>query len=88
VLEDFNKGISVFPNPVASKEVTVKLENTKVSSITIINALGQNINVTPTTSAQQVIKVNIASLKPGMYFVKFVSADQYNMTVYKPLIVQ
>jgi hypothetical protein len=88
VLEDFDKGISVFPNPVANKEVTVKIENTKVASITIINALGQNINVTPTNAAQQEIKVNVANLKPGMYFVKFVSADQYKMSVYKPLIVQ
>jgi hypothetical protein len=88
VLEYFDKGISVFPNPVSSKEVTVKIENTKVASITIINALGQNISVNPTNAAQQEIKVNVASLKPGMYFVKFVSADQYKMSVYKPLIVQ
>jgi hypothetical protein len=88
ILEDFDKGISVFPNPVANKEVTIKIENTKVASISILNVLGQNINVSPTNAAQQEIKVNVASLKPGMYFVKFISADQYKMTVYKPLIVQ
>ncbi|KAA9332656.1 T9SS type A sorting domain-containing protein [Adhaeribacter soli] len=89
VLEDFDKGINVYPNPASrSKEVTIEIKKSKVASVTIINALGQNINVTPTNAAQQEIKVNVSSLKPGMYFVKFVSADDYKMTVYKTLIVQ
>lgn len=86
VLEDFNNALKLFPNP-ANKEVTIQVEK-KVSSITIINALGQNINVTPTSPAQKEFKVNVSSLKAGMYFVKFVSGDDYKMTVYKTLLVQ
>ena len=86
VLEDFNKAISVFPNP-ASQSVKIKIENTKVSSITILNAIGQNIKVSPIDAAQQELVVDITSLKPGLYFVKFVSGDDYRTTIYKELLV-
>ena len=87
ILEDFNKAISVFPNP-AKHEVNIKIENKKVSAITIMNALGQNIKVSPINAAQQNLKVDVSSLKPGLYFVKFVSGDDYRTTVFKELLVQ
>jgi len=87
-LEDFDKGINVYPNPVGGQYLTVKIEKTKVGSFTILNALGQNIKVTPTTNMDQEIKVDVSSLKPGAYFVKFVSGDEYRTTIYKRIIVQ
>ena len=87
VLEDFNKSVKVYPNPVGNKKVFIEIENTRVSSISIINPLGQNINLVP-TSAEKKIEVNVSSLKPGMYFVKFISGDNYKMTIYKTLLVQ
>jgi hypothetical protein len=88
VLEDFDKSVKVYPNPAGNKVVTIDIKNTRVSSISIINPLGQNINVVPANNTTEPIKVNISSLKPGMYFVKFVSDDNYKMTIYKTLIVQ
>ncbi len=86
ILEDFNKAIKVFPNP-AHGDVTIQIDNKKVNSITILNALGKSIKVNPINAAQKEIKVDVSSLKPGLYFVKFVSGDDYKTTIYKELLV-
>lgn len=88
VLEDFNKAITVYPNPTANKEVKIRIENTKVASISILNALGQNVKVSPATAAQGILSVDVSSLKPGLYFVKFVAGDEFKTTIYKELLVQ
>ena len=36
----------------------------------------------------QNLKVDVSSLKPGFYLVKFVSGDDYRTTVFKELLVQ
>lgn len=87
VLEEFNKAITVYPNPATNKEVNIKIDNKKVSSITILNALGQNVKINPVNAAQQNIRVDVSNLKPGLYFVKFVSGDNYRTTIYKELLV-
>ena len=86
ILEDFNKAISLFPNP-AKESVKIKIENKKIASITILNSIGQNIKVSPINATQQDLTVDISTLKPGIYFVKFVGADAYNTTIYKELLV-
>ncbi|MFC5271916.1 T9SS type A sorting domain-containing protein [Adhaeribacter terreus] len=88
VLEDFNRAINVYPNPVTNKELSISIKNTKVSEITILNAVGQNIKVVPANAASAEIKVNVSSLKQGMYFVKFVGDNEYKTTIYKTVVVQ
>lgn len=88
VLEDFNRAITVYPNPVTNKELSIRIENTKVAEITILNAVGQNIKVVPANAASAEIKVNVSTLKPGMYFVKFVGDNEYKTTIYKTVVVQ
>lgn len=87
ILDDFNKAISLYPNP-TRESVKIKIENKKVASITILNALGQNIRINPINAAQKEIDVNVSTLKPGLYFVKFVGGDEYKTTIYKQLVIQ
>lgn len=87
VLEDFNNAISVFPNP-ANKEVKIKIDNKKVASIVILNGLGQNIRVMPTNTASQDIRVDVSTLKAGLYFVQFIADDAYHTKLFKTLVVQ
>ena len=88
VLEDFDRAINVYPNPTTNKNLNISIKNTKVSEITILNSVGQNIKVVPANAASADIKVDVSSLKPGLYFVKFVSDNEYKTTIYKTVLVQ
>ncbi|MBK0404571.1 T9SS type A sorting domain-containing protein [Adhaeribacter sp. BT258] len=88
VLEDFDRAISIYPNPATNKNLNISIKNTKVSEITILNGVGQNIKVIPANAASAEIKVDVSSLKPGMYFVKFVGANEFKTTIYKTVVVQ
>ncbi|SHL03885.1 T9SS type A sorting domain-containing protein [Hymenobacter psychrotolerans] len=86
VLEKFNNGISVYPNP-ASGSATIELKDVKVGSIVILNSLGQSISVKPQGLTSEKITVDISSLKAGLYFVQFVSKDGQTK-LYKELLVK
>ena len=85
-LEKFNSGISVYPNP-ASGTATVELKDVKVGSVTVINGLGQRIVAQPSGAAQEKLTLNLSGLKPGLYFVQFLSADGQTK-IFKELMVR
>ncbi|GAA3925578.1 T9SS type A sorting domain-containing protein [Hymenobacter algoricola] len=86
VLEKFNGGISIYPNP-ASGTATVELKDVKVGSIIVLNSLGQKISAQPRGLAQEKITLDISGLKPGLYFVQCLSADGQTK-IYKELLVK
>lgn len=86
VLEKFNNGISVYPNP-ASGTATIELKDVKVGSIVVINTLGQSIKAQPRGLSNETITLDVSSLKAGLYFVQFVSADGLTK-LYKELVVK
>ncbi|MBD2716316.1 T9SS type A sorting domain-containing protein [Microvirga sp. STR05] len=86
VLEKFNNGISVYPNP-ASGSATIELKDVKVGSIVVLNGLGQRISAQPQGLASEKITLDISGLKAGLYFVQFVSKDGQT-TLYKELMVK
>lgn len=66
------KGITVYPNPVAS-EIRVTLANSwqdKTINIQIINAGGQSIKRISNTMPGQTATVNVSALAPGLYLVQ------------------
>ena len=66
-----NLDFSYYPNPV-SNELTINAA-TKVSSVSVINVLGQTVyNAKPNTKK---VLVNMSELKAGYYFVQVVSGD-------------
>ncbi|MCC2546631.1 T9SS type A sorting domain-containing protein [Hymenobacter sp. BT175] len=85
-LEQFNAGISVYPNP-ASGTATVELTDVKVSTITVINNLGQTIMAKPQGLSTEKVSLDVSNLKAGLYFVQFISADGQTK-IYKELVVQ
>lgn len=66
-IENFNNDIFLFPNP-ATKEIRVQSSKFKVESVEIYNVLGEKVFSQTTTGNQQTI--NVATLTPGIYFVK------------------
>ena len=66
-----NLDFSYFPNPV-SNEFTINAA-TKLSSVSVINVLGQIVySTTPNTNK---VIVNMSELNAGYYFVKVVSGN-------------
>lgn len=66
-----NLDFSYYPNPV-SNELTINAA-TKVSSVSVINVLGQTVyNAKPNTKK---VLVNMRELKAGYYFVQVISGD-------------
>lgn len=72
--EEFNTNnldFSYYPNPV-SNELTINAA-TKLSSVSVINVLGQTVySTTPNTNK---VMVNMSELNAGYYFVKVVSGN-------------
>ncbi|WBA43551.1 T9SS type A sorting domain-containing protein [Hymenobacter canadensis] len=86
VLEKFNNGISVYPNP-ASGTAFVELKDVKVGSIVVMNNLGQSITAQPQGLSTEKITLDISGLKAGLYFVQFISKDGQTK-LYKELMVK
>lgn len=86
VLEKFNNGISVYPNP-ASGTAFVELKDVKVGSIVVMNNLGQSITAQPQGLSSEKITLDISNLKAGLYFVQFISKDGQTK-LYKELMVK
>lgn len=86
VLEKFNNGISVYPNP-ASGTAIVELKDVKVGSIVVMNNLGQSISAQPQGLSTEKITLDISNLKAGLYFVQFISKDGQTK-LYKELMVK
>lgn len=86
VLEKFNNGISVYPNP-TSGTATIELKDVKVGSIVVMNNLGQSISAQPRGLGNQTITLDVSKLKAGLYFVQFISADG-ETKLYKELVIQ
>jgi len=86
VLDKFNSGISVYPNP-ASGSATVEIKGVKVGSLVVLNSLGQNISAQPRGLDTEKITLDISALKPGLYFVQCLSADG-QIKIYKELVVK
>ncbi len=76
--------ISLYPNP-AHSEVIVEGKNIEDASVSIINNLGQTLNV-PFTKEANKMKFNTLGLTPGLYFVVF--NDSYGRTQSKKLIIE
>jgi len=72
-----NQTINIYPNP-AYNTITIK-SNTPISSVSVINLLGQTVYINPYSSGQ--VMVNIAHLPAGLYFVKV--NEQYVQQVVK-----
>ena len=76
-LNDINSGISetekhhfnLFPNP-AKDELTLDLNGYKVEGVTVKSILGQNVIPAIETNSSANLKLNIASLVSGIYFVE------------------
>lgn len=85
-LEKFNANISVYPNP-ARGTATVEIKDAKVGSVVVLNNLGQRIFAEAKGTGRENLTLNIAALKPGMYFVQILSADGQTK-IYKELVVQ
>lgn len=76
--------ISLYPNP-AHSEVIVEGKNLEDASVSIINNLGQTINV-PFTKEANKMTFNTLGLTSGLYFVVF--NDSYGRTQSKKLIIE
>ncbi len=64
--KDISKTIDIYPNP-AIDVITINAENTKVTSIKIMNVLGEIVLTKNIISAQQKIAFNITKLPTGNY---------------------
>ncbi len=73
--------ISVFPNP-AKDEIQISLSNASTCKITITDISGIQVLEATTITDDDLIKVNIQKLKPGLYFIYWLSKSQEN-NVYK-----
>lgn len=77
---DFDNNVSVYPNPSAGV-FTVELTNiTANTTVTVYNALGQQINADITTNADNKYTVNIADQPTGVYTVKVQSGSSVYTT--------
>lgn len=76
--------ISLYPNP-AHSEVIVEGKNIEDASVSIVNNLGQTLNV-PFTKETNKMTFNTLGLTPGLYFVVF--NDSYGNTQSKKLIIE
>jgi len=62
---------NIYPNP-TSGEVTIELNNTSEKTITVMDVTGRMIS--SSTSALEVVQVNLSSLSNGVYYVKIQSS--------------
>ena len=85
-LAKFDANVSVYPNP-AHGTATVEIKDAKVGSVVLLNNLGQRISAEAKGQGQEKLTLNIAGLKPGLYFVQILSADGLTK-IYKELVVQ
>lgn len=85
-LARFEANISVYPNP-AHGTATVEIKDAKVSSVEVLNALGQRIGGQAKGQGQEKLLLDISALKAGLYFVQILSADG-QIKIYKELVVQ
>ena len=85
-LAKFDANISVYPNP-ARGTATVEVKDAKVGSVVVLNNLGQRISAYGKGAGQEIIKLDVSSLKAGLYFVQIISADG-ELRIFKELVVQ
>lgn len=62
---------SIFPNP-ANEQINVKLNNTGMHSIQVLNMLGQTLHSVQTD--EPLININVASYTKGIYFITVANA--------------
>jgi len=68
MLEKFNANISMYPNP-ARGTATVEIKDAKVSSVVVLNDLGQRISLEVKGQSQEKLLKDVSGLKAGVYFV-------------------
>jgi len=74
--QQLQQPLQLYPNP-AETELHVALpDNTRLQSLTILDALGRPV----LTSAEPATTLNIAALPAGLYVVRVVTADQRQLT--------
>jgi hypothetical protein len=78
-----NEAFEIYPNP-ASSSITLEFKYKNVSDYTfeIMNVLGQ-VQHLSTTSKNNSMSINIASLPVGVYFIKAISKSSNSVSVIK-----
>lgn len=84
---DFSKSISLYPNPAAfTAKLQVNALGEKLLSITIVNAVGQEMKkMQVSSSISNGIELDLANLNEGLYFVRI--SDGNEMAI-KRLMIQ
>jgi len=81
--------IQIFPNPTDGQAIIELINgeknNVSLKSISIYNALGQQLNILEANNSQS-IQVNVTSYDVGMYFIQV--KDSNNQSYVKKLIIQ
>ena len=77
ITHDINAKIKLYPNPANEGYVTVDAASSNYSKIEVINVLGAVVASHNNTLAEEKIKLNLATLPEGTYFVKVTNGNKY-----------
>ncbi len=74
--------ISIYPNP-ADEFININLEKfqTEITSMEILNLMGQVINLPSNQITEKVIRKNISNLPSGMYFLRIIDIENQQQTI-------
>jgi hypothetical protein len=76
ISHDINAKIKLYPNPSNDGYVTVDAATTNYTKIEVVNILGAVVASQNNTLAEEKIKLDLATLPTGTYFVKVTSGDK------------
>lgn len=77
ITHDINAKIKLYPNPANEGYVTIDAASSDYSKIEVINVLGAVVASHNNTLAEEKIKLNLATLPEGTYFVKVTNGNKY-----------
>lgn len=77
ISHDINAKIKLYPNPSADGVVVVDAATTNYSKIEVLNVLGAVVASHTNTLAEEKIKLDLATLPVGTYFVRVSTGDKY-----------
>ncbi len=69
--------IFVFPNPAQSVITMAAGKNISVENISVINLLGQNVEVKITKIHERKVEINLTGNVPGVYFIRFNNGEHF-----------
>ena len=77
ITHDINAKIKLYPNPTNDGYVTIDAASSDYSKIEVINFLGAVVASHNNALAEEKIKLNLATLPEGTYFVKLTNGNKY-----------